>query len=138
MSDIDWDDLARKAEAATPGPWEADPTRDGGAVITARSEHGRIWIASTAIPDNPVVDAEYIAAASPATILRLIEDNRNLRDELSNAHADVVREAMETAWREGYDAATGDLLSEGGRELGNPYQKEESGGDDRNVRQGCQ
>ena len=76
----DWiDNLARLAEAATPGPWEA--TQEG---LT----HPDGWEIDA--PDGPVVseccgyrgsvgktaDAEFIAAANPATILRLIEELR--------------------------------------------------------------
>src|SRR5690625_2211425 len=84
MTAADWiDDLERKAKAATPGPWEA--TQEG---LT----HPDGWEIDA--PDGPVVvneccgyrgsvgktaDAEFIAAANPATILRLIEDLRRTR-----------------------------------------------------------
>ena len=81
MTAADWiDDLERKAKAATPGPWEAKKARKSdNHMITARSEHGRVWIANTAFPVDPTADAEFIAAANPATILRLIEELRRTK-----------------------------------------------------------
>ena len=79
----EWDDLARLAEAATAGEW------------TVRAFNGRCYVmgpqhsvaATTGAlygddGDAPVLaDAEFIAAANPATILRLISE----RDTLAKA-----------------------------------------------------
>src|SRR5690606_18620296 len=69
-SDLAWiDDLERKAKAATPGPWYAHGPVFGpnpGAI-------GQTW------GPNRRNDAKFIAAVNPTAILRLIEENRNLR-----------------------------------------------------------
>lgn len=71
MTAAEWDDLARLAEAATPGPWGV--TKHG--VNLNGDGDWRGWT----IPVSKPANAEFIAAANPATILRLIEENRNLR-----------------------------------------------------------
>src|SRR5690625_557993 len=75
----DWiDDLERKAKAATPGPWYAwdrgvgwlialDPDGDVRLPEGMRTDLGRRE------------DAEFIAAANPTAILRLIEDLRRTK-----------------------------------------------------------
>ena len=69
MTAAEWDDLARLAEAATPGDWEV------------RRDSGCSWIAAGSDEDPTVIadyltvaDAEFIAAANPTTILRLIRE----------------------------------------------------------------
>lgn len=66
MTAADWiDDLERKAKAAAPGPWSADGY-GGGQQVTGETR--TIFADRLALPE----DAEFIAAANPTTILRLI------------------------------------------------------------------
>ena len=74
---IDLDKLEALAKAATPGPWSADGRDDligpiGSSLI--RGEHGCEGYFAM---DE---DAEYCAAANPATILALIAEVRASRD----------------------------------------------------------
>lgn len=73
MTAADWiDNLERKAKAATPGPWSADGY-GGGQQVTGAT--GTIFADTLTFHE----DAEFIAAANPATILRLIEDLRRTK-----------------------------------------------------------
>lgn len=79
MTEIDLNDLREKAEAATPGPWSSSGSQvwghDGNLVAAVR-DHSELV-------DRP--DAEFIAAANPATVLALIERLKTAeheRDEL--------------------------------------------------------
>ena len=91
MTADDFADLARHAEAATPGPWR----RAGTYVETVpefdlhRFDVMGIDVAKATMTE---ADAEFIAAANPATILRLIED----RDALAARLAAV--EALADEW----------------------------------------
>lgn len=73
LSDADLDDLERKADAATPGPWECRVTP----IIecsTLRWAQGDM-----ADPGRHEADAAFIAAANPATVKALIAEIRRLR-----------------------------------------------------------
>lgn len=90
-ADADWiDDLERKAKAATPGPWYAwdrgvgwlialDPDGDVRLPEGMRTDLGRRE------------DAEFIAAANPTTILRLIEAARRAEDYNAEAERHAAR-----------------------------------------------
>ena len=81
-ADADWiDNLARLAEAATPGPWEARRDDLNDEVTVVHDQERVFYVAGVGVYGMPRVmaDAEFIAAANPAAILRLIEENRNLR-----------------------------------------------------------
>lgn len=69
------DDLERKAKAATPGPWVADHSEEDNSAV---KQEGRSWWDGLAFCGRPA-DAKFIAAANPTNILRLIEDNRRMR-----------------------------------------------------------
>lgn len=84
------DDLERKAKAATPGPWSADGYGNGQQVTGAT---GTVFADTLAFHE----DAEFIAAANPAAILRLIEDNRRMR------HGSLCPECNAKAWGERAD-----------------------------------
>lgn len=63
-------ELRRLAEAATPGPWHACHDEDGVPQVASGShEEQRSYVAITSITP----DAEYIAAASPAVVLALLD-----------------------------------------------------------------
>lgn len=79
----DWiDNLARLAEAATPGPWVADHSEEDNSAV---KQEGRAWWDGLAFCGRPA-DAKFIAAVNPTTILRLIEAARRAEDY--NAEAD--------------------------------------------------
>lgn len=87
---IDIDKLKALAKAATPGPWQAD----GDDVIPDPNRAEGI-IAWCDFAQKDQRDAQYIAAAYPATILALIERVREAKAERNAlvAHqADLVRE----------------------------------------------
>lgn len=90
----DWiDDLERKAKAATPGLWVADHSEEDNSAV---KQEGRAWWDGLAFCRRPA-DAKFIAAANPATILRLIEDNRRMR------HGSLCPECSAKAWGERAD-----------------------------------
>lgn len=106
----DWiDDLARKAEAATPGPWEwgtfgaSKVLRQGDRTVTA-------WQVPTDLTLEE--DRAWIAAANPATILRLIEDNRRWREmyaaQVHLAHVADTKVAAVEAVLDGAEAEAGE------------------------------
>lgn len=84
MSDLDLADLRQKAEAATPGPWRECGAARGGCVcgfvwdaegnfplVTTDTDDEHYGFSSTG--PRKIKDAAYIAAANPATILRLLD-----------------------------------------------------------------
>ena len=79
--DLDLDDLERKAREATPGPWRVDgydcETGQHAAVVRSAAPDEQ-W---DPVP-QPIAecDAEYIAAANPATVLALCAEVRRLRE----------------------------------------------------------
>lgn len=90
----DWiDDLERKAKAAIPGPWVADHSEEDNSAV---KQEGRSWWDGLAFCGRPA-DAEFIAAANPAAILRLIEDNQRMR------HGSLCPECNAKAWGERAD-----------------------------------
>jgi len=112
VTDTDWDQLAALAQAATPGPWEAR-REDSDQVIVVHDREYVSEIADIGVAGMPRVeeDAEFIAAANPQTILRLIYEVQRWkaawemaspllteRDALA-ARLAAVRETF-TAWEE--------------------------------------
>ena len=88
---IDRARLRALAEAATPGPWEAE-IRDGCLFITAID--GNTSVAEVLGPPTHQVvaaDATYIAAASPDTVLALLDALDEARRERDEARADQRR-----------------------------------------------
>jgi hypothetical protein len=88
----DYSELKRLAEAATPGKWTARTDDLGYAITTV----GRFRIIVGSAPaDDPEPDAQFIAAANPATVLALIAENERLiRDAecavAKQAHAEMI------------------------------------------------
>lgn len=85
-----YDELKRLAEVATPGPWERGSRKLGGSVYAGPVQHwangsGQCQIVMTTgaewmNPGDMERNADFIAAANPATILELIAENeRNQR-----------------------------------------------------------
>ena len=70
---IDTDALRKLCKSATPGPWE----QINHIVFT---ETGDLeWVVANARSGNSIIDAEYIAAANPATVLALLDELDRLR-----------------------------------------------------------
>ena len=70
---IDTTKLRELAMKATPGPWE----QINHIVFT---ETGDLeWVVANARSGNSIIDAEYIAAANPATVLQLLDEVDRLR-----------------------------------------------------------
>ncbi|MGF0241234.1 hypothetical protein ACQR3P_18455 [Rhodococcus sp. IEGM1300] len=81
---LDLAELKRLAEAATPGVWER---ADGCECSVSESGDEAYWSWEQAGPaqvhgsgNQPVADADFIAAARPAVVLALIADNTRLAD----------------------------------------------------------
>jgi hypothetical protein len=65
---IDTTKLRELAQKATPGPWE----QINHIVFT---ETGDLeWVVANARSGNSIIDAEYISAANPATVLALLDE----------------------------------------------------------------
>ena len=125
---MNYEELKKRAEAATPGPWfPTDWSADYGQNKTTIEAHSpevilkgstSIWpngirchrIADTESGDRPVSDAAYIAAASPDVVLKLIAE----RDALYGALKGVVRVADRAT--DEFDAARAALALVGGGE----------------------
>lgn len=97
-------ELARLAEAATPGPWVSERSVDEwGVSVIASNETGHISNptrgqvchvsvvagASGDDPDLAQANAAFIAAANPATVLALIAEVAALRGDLDVARTDL-------------------------------------------------
>ena len=89
---VDIEELKRRAEAATPGPWVSHPKGYYGAVCTSADMSDWVAVAHGNRRGNVLANEAYIAAANPAAILELIRQ----RDELLEA----LREIAE--WTERY------------------------------------
>lgn len=88
---IDLDELERIAKAATPGTWTWRDTNDLRTLHdTGKHRYGaQVLYVADDVDDVAMVsddDAEYIGAASPATILALIAELRAYRDADSKRH----------------------------------------------------
>lgn len=71
---IDTDALRKLCKSATPGPWE----QINHIVFT---ETGDLeWVVANARSGNSIIDAEFIAAANPATVLALLDELDRLRN----------------------------------------------------------
>lgn len=98
-----WGDLRALAEAATPGPWLR--TAEGTAVMTGyRDERGTMIPSNWKRGGHPVLisrkasfdDAAYIAAAHPAAIIGLLDENDRLRAALIESGRNVGAILKET------------------------------------------
>lgn len=85
-------DLEEKARKATPGPWVNNTDgfvvgfMVGNSGIDGEDYHVSAQISSDRMCDSETDaknDAAYIAAANPATVLKLIESRQELRDSLA-------------------------------------------------------
>ena len=89
----DWSELERLATEATDGPWVADKCVRAGYAIGGR--HGEEVVASDEMGRYGAIerqsDAAFIAAANPATILKLIASARSP----SSVEVERPREALE-------------------------------------------
>jgi len=80
----DHTELREKALAATPGPWEATKTAWG---MTLDDHDGAmIFIETCGVTYSAdPADAEFIAAANPAVVLSLLDENDRLRAAITEA-----------------------------------------------------
>lgn len=90
---LDLEDLQRKAEAATPGPWDHETKKFSEAIYTphrsgpsisiswgAGSRNSPIW----GTPERAKADAAFIAAANPEAVLALIAELKQMRGEVQS------------------------------------------------------
>ena len=99
----DYSELKRLAEAATPTPWERG---DGNEVMVSEEGDEAYWSWEQAGPaqihgsgEQPVRDADFIAAANPAAVLALIAENDRLKTLRSTTERDLAQELE--VWRHG-------------------------------------
>ena len=76
--------LRRLAKAATPGPWVADGLEG---TLDSLSTGRRV----AEVTMWPEVDAVFIAAANPATVLGLLDRLEHMTEARDNARAEVER-----------------------------------------------
>lgn len=98
MSNIDKRALREVAEKATPGNWHRASSRFNGITVTPFSLCGEEVMLAHAVEKR---DAEFIAAANPATMLALLDENLQLQREKDAIEAvalalrDDMRQARE-------------------------------------------
>lgn len=95
---VDRAELRRLAEAATRGLWHACEDEDGVPQVSAGKHEERLsYVAITSIHE----DAAYIAAASPAVVLALLDEIEGLEREVAKGFtvevADVTNDAATLA-----------------------------------------
>ncbi|EHM9267833.1 ead/Ea22-like family protein, partial [Salmonella enterica] len=78
MSNIDKRALREVAEKATPGNWHRASSRFNGITVTPFSLCDKEVMLAHAVEKR---DAEFIAAANPATMLALLDENLQLQRE---------------------------------------------------------
>ncbi|EBH8129341.1 ead/Ea22-like family protein [Salmonella enterica] len=103
MSNIDKHALREVAEKATPGNWHRASSRFNGITVTPFSLCDEEVMLAHAVEKR---DAEFIAAANPATMLALLDENLQLQREKDaiEAVALALRDDMRQA-REQLEAA---------------------------------
>ncbi|EHI3273915.1 TPA: ead/Ea22-like family protein [Salmonella enterica subsp. enterica] len=103
MSDIDKQALREVAEKATPGNWRRTSSLFNGITVTPFSLCGEEVTLAHTVEKR---DAEFIAAANPATMLALLDENIQLQREKDaiEAVALALRDDMRDA-REKLEAA---------------------------------
>ncbi|ENN0615962.1 ead/Ea22-like family protein [Salmonella enterica] len=103
MSYIDKQALREAAEKATPGNWHRSSSRFNGITATPFSLCGEEVTLAHTVEKR---DAEFIAAANPATMLALLDENLQLQREkdATEAVALALRDDMRQA-REQLEAA---------------------------------
>ncbi|MDV7209933.1 ead/Ea22-like family protein [Azotobacter beijerinckii] len=100
---VDWSELNRLAEAATPGPWRiGKANRDESDIgIHGAGDGSIVADVCSDVWGDADANAEFIAAANPAAILALIAENERLKQELSGPHdvfaKDLVKELVDNA-----------------------------------------
>ncbi|EFV4957543.1 ead/Ea22-like family protein [Salmonella enterica] len=97
MSNIDKRALREVAEKATPGNWRRASSRFNGITVTPFSLCGEEVTLAHTVEKR---DAEFIAAANPATMLALLDENIQLQREKDaiEAVALALRDDMRQAW----------------------------------------
>ena len=85
------EELKRKAEAATPGPWRA-------AISSSMVNSVCTTFETVCETGKNIDDALYIAAANPAAILALIAEIDSLRDEVNGLTGELDRERERLDW----------------------------------------
>ena len=95
----DYTELKRLAEAATPTPWERG---DGNEVMVSEEGDEAYWSWEQAGPaqihgsgEQPVRDADFIAAANPAAVLALIADLDEARNGMKHSCAIRLKKRIE-------------------------------------------
>ena len=85
MSEINYQALRLAAENATPGEWCTD---DYHGVIADAGLNANYYIASCSGPDNRA-NKRFIAAANPATVLALLDENESMCRDLIARNGEI-------------------------------------------------
>jgi hypothetical protein len=106
---IDTDALRKLCKSATPGPWE----QINHIVFT---ETGDLeWVVANARSGNSIIDAEYIAAANPATVLALLDELDRTKGSVAIAGAALSAAERELDRLRTIEAAARNLAKVKGR-----------------------
>lgn len=96
------DELKKLAEAATPGPWIANDwanTDSDGSInvcgISVTAPNSLCGIFTVALEGDGTNDVDYIAAANPAAILKLLAINAELVEALKKAIPHINPKAID-------------------------------------------
>lgn len=87
MSGIDTDKLRELADAATPGWWFVQMEKDSDEVVAIVSQYAVVQESGKKL-SNPRADADFIAAANPVAVRRLLDRIADLERQL---HASRLR-----------------------------------------------
>jgi hypothetical protein len=106
---IDTTKLRELAQKATPGPWE----QINHIVFT---ETGDLeWVVANARSGNSIIDAEYISAANPATVLALLDELERTQGSVAITSAALSAAERELQRLRPIEAAARNLVKVKGR-----------------------
>lgn len=102
---LDLADLRAKALAATPGPWRVDlETVFDPIGVASDARYIATLDAFDQGPDERMPDAAFIAAASPSTVLALLDEIERMRDDANAAVVSCGKRRCSTMQRDRDDA----------------------------------
>ena len=97
---IDLNELRRLAQEAMPGPWRVGHPPPNGEQTIGTLDGLMVAVATTGWAVNAKLNAEYVAAANPATVLELLDEIERLRAASAKA-----KEALYTGTMDDFEVA---------------------------------
>ena len=88
------EELRRLAQAAMPGPWRVGHPPPNGEQTIGTLDGLMVAVATTGWAVNAKLNADYVAAANPATVLELLDEIERLRAEI-----EAMRKQEPAYWR---------------------------------------